>query len=373
MLLVPQEPDFYPHVLRHASVIAKYSEQVIILCLGPHAASLKATPYKTLKLMDAPIQGAWGFISLMWKNYQVLKKMNPDFVHAIDPPSSIPTFFYSLHKKNHWVYFSMEYFTQTPALKKKPLKRWLWGIFERLCLQEQTPVATVCQSIAVHLQKKFSRPVYVVRSIPPLHTKPLEHVENSQPINLPEITLRKLLGISSKSFLLVYQGALEQGRGLFDLVNWVSRIPNVEMVFFGKGPLLESLHQHTNSDSGIHFVGAYPFEDMMELSKTADAGVVWFEMVSKSYEYSLPGKFFEYIQNGLPVISSPNPEIKNHIDKYQVGVYTDGYSKGHFEDALMLLRNKYQHYRKGVEEAQKILTWENESKILDSLVFPKPK
>ena len=108
--------------------------------------------------------------------------------------------------------------------------------------------------------------------------------------------------------------------------------------------------------------------ELMSLSGHANAGIVWIEPLAKSYELSLPGKLFEYVQCGLPVLGTPLPEIKRHVTDYNLGVVSDGFTKVDFQNAVKKLQANITGYKLAVELAKDKLCFENERKILKGII-----
>lgn len=363
-LVVPQHPDFYPHIERHAKSLLDCCDELHIISIFDSSPKLKLENTTFYSAMPDIAVGIKGFIKLMFNNYRLLKKIKPDFIEAIDPPSSIPVSIYAKKESLKWFYFSMEYFTQTPALTNKWLKRTIWGLAEKLSLDvndNDFKIATVCRSVADCLENEFKRKVNVVRSIPWLNSV----VTDS---NFKRLDLREMLDIDADKFIIIYQGAIEEGRALLRLPLWIQKHKQVHFVVFGDGPLSKEFGQLIKSLDRISWMGRYPFDEMMDFSQQADAGVVWIEPVSESYRLSLPGKLFEYVHAGLVVLGSPLPEIKKHIEEYSLGEYAKDFSESSFDEALKLLIKNKRMYKRRLNDAKEILCWEEEQKKLIELI-----
>jgi len=86
-----------------------------------------------------------------------------------------------------------------------------------------------------------------------------------------------------------------------------------------------------------------------------------------NYKFSLPNKLFDYIQAGVPVISSSLPEIEKIIIKYDVGDFITNHDPVNIANKINktlsngLLMEKW---KKNCKFAARELTWENEEKVL---------
>jgi glycosyltransferase involved in cell wall biosynthesis len=369
-LIVPQHPDYYPHIQKHAQVMLEYCAHLHIIAVFDQAPklNLKNTQFYAAHKREA--QGILGFIGLIWNNLQLLCSIKPSVIEAIDPPSQIAAFIYSTFYKAKWLYFSMELFTETPPLRNKPIKKAIWHYCEKWCLHKNTPVATVCQSVAQVLSKKLKRPVHVVRNIPetPAHTaqQNAQSSKHSGHSNLSTPTLRQQIG-APNDFIVLYQGALEQGRGLLSFPKWITECKKYQLVIIGDGPLYPQLQQEYKNHSQIHLLGRIPYEALLPITRQANAGIVWIEPLAQSYRLSLPGKLFEYLHAGIPVLGSPLPEIQSHIEQYQFGVCANTLEKESFLKALQQLEANESMLRQNIPYAQGELCWEKESKQLKAI------
>lgn len=357
LILVPNHPAFYPHVERHASALRKRFERVTVLAVfAPNEVlpSLDGVDYVS-GANDFP-QGPVGFLRWMLFVGKFVRKHHFAAIEAIDPPNLIPAAFALLLRKTHLVYFSMEIFPDTPALARKPLKRMVWALLERCAVKRAQKVLTVNRSVANHLQKTLSLAhIGVVRSTP-----------SQQVPAKDDGSLRTMCGISAHDILLVYQGFLEPGRGVVDLANALRKRPNVHFAIMGFGPLQETIVARAHAQANIHFCGKHPFERLMQLAQGANAGVVWIEPLSPSYRLALPGKLFEYVQNGLPMLGSPLPEIKGHIESFGIGEVAANFSEESLLAALDRLCTKIQShaYEPALRNAKDQLCWEREQESL---------
>jgi hypothetical protein len=57
-----------------------------------------------------------------------------------------------------------------------------------------------------------------------------------------------------------------------------------------------------------------------------DIGLFYLEPTNFNYRFALPNKLFEFIQARLAIAISPSPEMKNLVEKYDLGVYSEDFS-----------------------------------------------
>ena len=98
----------------------------------------------------------------------------------------------------------------------------------------------------------------------------------------------------------------------------------------------------------------------------ADIGLALITSEFLSYYYALPNKFFESISAGLPVLTSQNPDMKQLVEQYDIGLTCDPSDSQAIAKTLqdLFIPETYARFKENVEIARQELTWENEEKKL---------
>jgi glycosyltransferase involved in cell wall biosynthesis len=334
-LVVPASPRYYPHVARHLGSLQKAFRRVHLLYWEKDPAEAAyAFPGVEVERVLLPF-GAGGprfFLQLMFAFWTRLRRMRPERIEAIDPYALVPARAYSLLARPaaRIVYFSMEYFAEQPSLRAKPWKRRAWRRLERWGAAGAEAAATVCDSIAERLSADLRLPVATVRNVP---ARSLPGGDGSQAMGNMGVTqfrgLRERCGTGPHVPILIYQGALQEGRGLELGIRALGLVPGPHLAIAGEGglrPALEALARECGCAERVHFLGMVDFRELPALTREAAAGLVLIEPLSPSYRFALPGKLFEYIQAGVPVIASALPEMRRILDEYGVGVCLEEYA-----------------------------------------------
>ncbi|MEO7424528.1 MAG: glycosyltransferase family 4 protein, partial [Fibrobacteria bacterium] len=385
-LVVAQSPRYFPHVERHLQSLKKVFAQVRLLYWEKDPAEpLYVSPDVACERVVLPFgaRGAPFFLRLLGGFYARLDELRPANIEAIDPYALIPARAYALRTRMRGTrvriaYFSMEYFSRMPSLKDKPWKRFAWRRLELWGAAGASAAATVCDSIAAHLSRDFRMPVITVRSLPWRVPEAVGHDglerapagENRDGIRLG---LHARCGVPEKTAIAIYQGMLEPGRGLETAVRAMAAVPALHFAIIGSGPLrepLSALAQTAGCAARVHFLGEVDFRDLAILTRSACAGLVPVQPLSASYLYSLPGKLFEYIQAGVPVIATSLPEILKVVDGYGVGICLPEYTPETLADALRRLLDDVslrQSFRANLARAGAELCWEAEETAYLSL------
>lgn len=393
-LVVAQSPRYYPHVERHLNGLKKAFPRVRLLYWEKDPAEpVYALPGVVCERLVLPFGngGALFFLRLMAGFLFRLLRMRSgagdgrETIEAIDPYALIPARLYALRRSPaghapRLIYFSMEYFSALPSLRAKPIKRRVWSALERWGARGCAAGATVCDSIAAHLRRDFGIPIVTVRNVPYRNANtgafPPEAAAAAIAGNADAdavrardgrpASLHDRCGLSGDEAILIYQGMLQEGRGLESAVRAVALAPGMHFAVIGGGPLLSGLQTLARAggcEARVHFLGEVDFRDLVGLTRGAFAGLAPFQALSASYLYSLPGKLFEYIQAGIPVIATALPEIRKVVDGYGVGLCLEDERPETLASALRRLLDEpglRAGFLRNLPAAQAELCWEAE-------------
>ena len=253
------------------------------------------------------------------------------------------------------VYDSHEYFTEVPELINREKTRNFWLRIEKFILPRLQFAYTVSQHIADIYNCNYGTGFEVIHNYPVRKKSPIS-------FNLPFII--------GGDKILLYQGAVNVGRGLELLIDVVEGMENVIFVIAGDGDIRESLEKTVKLkklENKVFLIGKIPFEQLHGLTQKAHAGVSLEEDLGLNYRFALPNKLFDYIQAGIPVLVSSLPEMKKVVEKYKIGIIAENREKEQIRTLLDLLlfdEMKRAMWKKGLEQAAKDLCWENEESRL---------
>ncbi|MFI8643756.1 glycosyltransferase family 4 protein [Pseudomonas iridis] len=148
--------------------------------------------------------------------------------------------------------------------------------------------------------------------------------------NRPRITsskssqrIRDQLQLAEPWPIIVYQGGLQQGRGLERLVRVAALVPNAYFVLIGGGRLTQSLialSQTLALTERVHFIPTVALADLPDFTASADIGVQPIENTCLNHFTTDSNKLFEYLIAGLPVVASDLPEIRRIIRRHDNGL-----------------------------------------------------
>lgn len=143
--------------------------------------------------------------------------------------------------------------------------------------------------------------------------------ENITPTNTNYF--RDKFSIPNESKIFLYIGILGKGRGIELILNTFINNQDLSshIVFLGYGELKNYLTETSKNYKNIHIHDAVSHAEVVSIAKSADIGLCLIENISLSDYYCLPNKLFEYAFAEIPVLASNFPDMKDVINKFQLG------------------------------------------------------
>ncbi len=274
------------------------------------------------------------FFFLMFSKFDIMLSNDLDTLPACA--------FAKVLKRKKLIYDSHELFTEVPELINRQRVKKIWEWIEKKSVQKITKFYTVAQPIADIYAEKYQMPVHVIRNLP--------YYRESKNINKFERPT------------LIYQGALNQGRGLELMIKTMHFLPNFQLIVCGDGYMAKKLRKEVESSSlkNIDFRGHQSFEALKELTQKAHIGLSWEENLGKNYYYALPNKLFDYIQARIPVLVSALPSMEKIVNEFQVGEILKNREPKKIASQIKELYNKQYTFEERLNKAAIELCWENE-------------
>ncbi|WP_163707459.1 glycosyltransferase [Mangrovibacterium lignilyticum] len=257
------------------------------------------------------------------------------------------------------VYDSHEYFTQVPELIDRPFKQNLWLKLEKLILPRLKNAFTVSQSIADEYEKLYGTQFKVIRNLP---------IRNSSLKYQADLSV-----VPHDEKIVIYQGALNMGRGLESAIQAMRFLQGAQLWMVGSGDLeeyLQILSRQLGLQFKVKFFGQVPFKELSKLTAQADLGLSIEEDLGLNYRFALPNKLFDYIQHKIPVLVSSLPEMSRIVNDYKIGEVLESRQPERMAEQMekMLTDNDLRDkYKENLKLASKELCWEQELPILESI------
>jgi len=281
------------------------------------------------------------FFYLLFKKTDIICAIDLDTIAACAIAGKIR------HKK--LVYDAHEYFTEVPEVMHRPVVQNIWIWVERTFVPKMDACYTVSHSLAELYEQKYGKKFFLIMNVPPL-----KHYDEEQK--------------QDPDKFILYQGALNKGRGLEILIESMKQLP-LRLLIAGEGDLSSALRQQVAEQSlenKVVFLGMLSPEELEILTPKAFLGYNLLENLGKSYYYSLSNKFFDYIHACVPGLSNPFPEYESINNKYDVGYLTNLSVAEIVLSVEKALSDtiRYEGIRLNCKAAREILNWETEEKKL---------
>lgn len=255
-------------------------------------------------------------------------------------------------KRRPVVYDSHEYFTELPELVGRPMKRKIWLKAEQIFVPHTVAAYTVCDSLAAIYSEKYGKPFDVVRNLP--------YRQADTPM-------------TGRRNVVLYQGALNVGRGIELMIDAMRYLPDYELWIAGAGDVEADLRQRAEASGygqRIKFLGRLSPADLHQKTRQAKVGLSIEEDMGLNYHYALPNKLFDYIQARVPVVVADLPEMRKVVEDYQVGEVLTERTAESLAQKIAAVAANAATYEPHLQQAAEQLCWENESIRLKEIYSP---
>ena len=148
-----------------------------------------------------------------------------DIICSVDLDTVLPGFLVSRLKGKTCVYDAHEFFTELPEVVERPFVKRSWEAVGKFVIPRLQHAYTVGESLSRALFDKYGTDFSVIRNVP----------------------LRKQFVASmdkkEEPFVLLYQGVLNEGRGLEEMIDAMQDLDGTRFLLAGEGDLSEKLRQ----------------------------------------------------------------------------------------------------------------------------------
>jgi glycosyltransferase involved in cell wall biosynthesis len=274
--------------------------------------------------------------------YLLIKKM--DCICAIDLDTILPCYYVSKLKTIERVYDAHEYFSQLDEVITRPNIYRFWHRIERKMIPKFVYGYTVCDSLAAEFKKNYNAKYKVIRNVPLLAKEAVQEARNK---------------------VILYQGAVNRGRGLDKLVVAMKNV-SAQLWVCGNGNFIDEMKSTVRANGLSEKVIFYGMLEPMDLKKktgTACIAINPFDHTGLNQYLSLSNKFFDYIHAEVPQITMNYPEYRKINDQYKVAELIDDLDPETITNAINKLLNDKELYSQLTQncfKAKQELNWQKE-------------
>ena len=265
-------------------------------------------------------------------------------------------------KRERLMFDSHEYFPEVPEIARKRVIKWAWRKIQDICVPKVDICVTVCESIADIFYERYGRRFIVVRNVP-LTERAKQVAARSE--------YRKS---GNEPFTILYQGAVNIGRGLEEMIMAMKSLEGCRLVVVGDGAIMEEVKELVRAEGvgdRVSFEGRKPFDELAVYMARADVGIVFTKDMCLSYHLSLPNRIFDFIQACLPIVCNRLPEVERIVEGSKVGHCIESITVPEIVEAIRTcMRNPdlLAEWKTNARRLRDSLTWEIEARKLRTVL-----
>jgi len=278
--------------------------------------------------------------------YLLTQKM--DCICAIDLDTILSCLFVSKLKGIQRVFDAHEYFTEMKEVRRRKIVQWVWMAIEKFSVPKFKFCYTVSEGLAEIFSNKYNRHFIAIRNISLL--KPID------------TTVKK------KDFIL-YQGAVNEGRGLDQLILAMRQV-SIPLIICGDGNYMhevKNLIPRFGLEEKVILKGMLLPSELQKITPEAILGINLTDTEDLHHKYALPNKFFDYIHALVPQITMNLPEYAKINQQFEVAVSINALNADTIAKAInnTLSDNQFLiKLRTNCIKAREVFSWQNEEKKL---------
>lgn len=350
----PFEPRMY---YREAKALSSAGYEVVFICQHDKAEirdGIRIIP------LPKPTNRLERMTRLAWKLFRLALEQSADVYH-FHSPELIPvglflkligkTVIYDVHEAFEKKIFSKEWIK--PQLRPTASRCFRW--FERIS------------------SKCFDHIIAADRVV----GKQFKHKNVTVVANYPVLSMLRKVSTTGKSVpkkagqtIIIYTGGLTKERGLFQMIEAVNRLSNLNIELHLLGYFDDPRDEEiVRCMDRVKYFGFLPLERVFECLMSASIGLALFQRVP-AYYYAgeNTNKLFEYMACGLSVIVSDFPNLRVLVEGNKCGICVDPTSPDKIATAVRFLHENPKIMAEMGENGQKAVlnqyNWERESNKL---------
>ena len=272
-----------------------------------------------------------------------------DILLANDLDTLLPNYLISKLQNKKIVFDSHELFPEIPELVHRPKVKKVWLTLEKHILPKLKNNYTVCNSIAEFYKNKYQSNFTTIKNLP----------------SKKEVKKGAFSFDTKGEKIILYQGALNVGRGIELMIETMEFLENHLLVLIGDGDIHQTLKDKVIAETlgnKVFFLGKISPKQLHKLTPLADLGLSLEEDLGLNYRFALPNKIFDYIQGEVPILVSNLPEMSKVISAYKVGEIVKNRTPEKLAKQIKEVLEK--EYTKELKLAKTALIWEQQEEKL---------
>ena len=291
------------------------------------------------------------FLSIYKKDISHYDKIIASDLYSLFPLS------FKYYKKNI-IYDSREIYTNLAIHKNNRMKNFILSIIEKISLYKVNVILTTANSDQDYLKKKYIKHKNIKYFNIYNYPYSFDYKENN--------FLREKLNISSGNKILLYQGVIQKHRGITQLIKIIKNTKNIYGIIIGYGEhkkYFSNMIKTMKLSKKILFLEKIPYNQLLEITSSADIGCALIPGVGISNQFALPNKIFEYAAARIPTLATPLVNMEKAINKYNLGAcinYND------LDKQIDFIMNS--HKKKYFNNKMHEIKWSSQEKLFNNII-----
>jgi len=234
--------------------------------------------------------------------------------------------------------------------------KFIWRMFYRgyniyLCnkyLNKVNKMTTVCQAIANEYSKNFNVSPEVI-------TNAVRYYELSPSI------------VNKDKIKIIHHGAAIPSRKVELMIEMMK---HTDERFSLDLMLLPTDKNYFNKltnlvGKNVSMKEPLPMDKIVKVTNDYDIGLFLLPPIGFNYKYTLPNKFFEFIQARLAIAIGPSPEMSDYVKKYDLGIVSNNFEPLSLASKInKLTKEKIEYYKSQSNKyAYELSTEKNQQKF----------
>jgi glycosyltransferase involved in cell wall biosynthesis len=304
------------------------------------------------------------YLEYIWSACRQAVRERADIYHAHDLNTLLPALIAAKINKTKIIYDSHELWTELYPRCAVVWQKRIWQAIEKWCINRVNKVIGINASIAAYMAQLYDVPMpAVVRNC-------CEYVELKNRENL----LREALHIEDGTKIMLFIGGITLNKGIEEGIKAMSHIDGCVFVIMGFDhgfkERFRQLAREVGVEDKVKFASPVPPDQVIRWAASADIGLVCIRGKGLSYYYSIAQKLWECLMAELPVVVNDLPEMRQLVERYQVGLVIEQEMRPEAIAAVIerLINNEplYRRLQKNTQQLRRECNWENEAvKLLE--------
>ena len=173
--------------------------------------------------------------------------------------------------------------------------------------------------------------------------KSVYYVDPEVIMSLPRSYKLSPTPVSDGKIRMIHHGYVTPSRKIelmIEMMDHVDERFSLDLMMMGRGRYFDKLRGMAERRKNVRFIPPVLMPDIVPMTNQYDVGLFLMAPTNFNLKFTLPNKFFEFIQARLALAISPSIEMKRLLEKYDCGVVANDFTPKSLAAALNSLASK---------------------------------